>query len=413
MPIIMKDFSWRQTDSTIIIRVPCKKDLAKNVDFISSSCYIKASYPPYIFELFLVKEINELESSCIKGEDELIFTLVKANEEVWDLLEKDLTKIEKREQREIILKDIATKYERLSNEKSERKATLHRQAVRQQISIDERNRKKIDEMKNNERQKLAGELEDMKQRSNNRKPGDKTETNKQQNVRKQIDAPIRPKDDHKQKKETVSEIPPPRKSATIQVKFSERFFPTPSRESMAAEEEEWLRKQAEARRLAGFDDKDLSLEEKDPMWLKEKGDLFFKLGNYHGAIAAYTHGIKLSGQMSALYSNRAAAHIALGNFFKAAEDASMALELITPHTPSNALARARCHSKRGAAFWKLGLLDKGLIELCAARDLLKHHDKENRDLLSLEKDIETITKKIEDFSDDEEADDENIYLVDT
>ncbi|XP_071454113.1 dynein axonemal assembly factor 4-like [Hetaerina americana] len=251
MPIIVKDYSWRQTDSAVIIRVPCSKELSRNVDFITSNCYIKVN--------------------------------------IW-------------------------------------------------------------------------------------KP------------------------------------PPPRAPGSIQIKFSPRVFPTPTRESMAVEEEEWLCKQAEARRVAGFEDSDLSLEEKDPMWLKEKGDSFFKLGNYHGAIAAYTHGIKLSGKMPALYSNRASAHIALGNFFKAAEDASMALELTTPHTASNALARARCHSKRGAALWKLGLLDKGLVELCAARDLLKIHDKSNCDLGSLENDIESIKLKMKKCG-SEESNEEDLSLI--
>jgi len=34
---------------------------------------------------------------------------------------------------------------------------------------------------------------------------------------------------------------------------------------------QWLAKQAEARRIIELDDKDLSEEEKNPVWLRDKG----------------------------------------------------------------------------------------------------------------------------------------------
>lgn len=35
---------------------------------------------------------------------------------------------------------------------------------------------------------------------------------------------------------------------------------------------QWLRKQAEARRIPEIDDEDLAPEERDPFWLKDKGE---------------------------------------------------------------------------------------------------------------------------------------------
>jgi hypothetical protein len=49
---------------------------------------------------------------------------------------------------------------------------------------------------------------------------------------------------------------------------------------------------------------------------------FFKAGNYLGAISAYSHAISIGSKMPALYSNRAAAHMALGNLHKTIEDSS-------------------------------------------------------------------------------------------
>ncbi|NWS73575.1 DAAF4 factor, partial [Crotophaga sulcirostris] len=70
------------------------------------------------------------------------------------------------------------------------------------------------------------------------------------------------------------QLPAPRSAATIKINFTSRVFPTALRESLIAEEEEWLRKQAEARRTVSADLselEDLKEEEENPDWLKDKG----------------------------------------------------------------------------------------------------------------------------------------------
>ncbi|XP_020710440.2 dynein axonemal assembly factor 4-like [Athalia rosae] len=177
-------------------------------------------------------------------------------------------------------------------------------------------------------------------------------------------------------------VPLPRKTGTIDITFSERMFPTPARESHQVEEQEWLEKQAEARRQTGFIVEDLRPEELDPQWLKDKGDEFFKAGNYLGAISAYTHGIKLSSKMSSLYSNRSAAQYALGNYFKCTEDCSMALELMVPHCQGNLESRVKCHARRGAALCKLSSPQHGIPELEAALKLDPNNLTIKRDILA-------------------------------
>ncbi|XP_043284788.1 dynein axonemal assembly factor 4-like [Venturia canescens] len=175
-------------------------------------------------------------------------------------------------------------------------------------------------------------------------------------------------------------IPRPRKSCTIDVKFTERQFPTPARESIHLEEQEWLEKQAEARRKTGFVSEDLRPEEQDPQWLKEKGDEFFKAGNYLGALSAYSHGIKLSEKMSSLYVNRSAAHYAAENYQRCAEDCSKALELMVPKCEGNRDSRARCHARLGAALCKLSAPQHGIPELEAALKLAPENETIKRDL---------------------------------
>ncbi|KYN09314.1 hypothetical protein ALC57_18584, partial [Trachymyrmex cornetzi] len=169
--------------------------------------------------------------------------------------------------------------------------------------------------------------------------------------------------------EPTKAVPLPRRNGTINVTFSERAFPTPARESSFIEEQEWLSKQAEARRKTGFVAEDLRPEEQDPQWLKDKGDDFFKTGNYLAAISAYTHGIKISDKMAALYVNRSAAHYALGNYYRCIDDCSKVLELMEPKCESNRVSRARCHARRGAALCKLSSPQHGIPELEAALKL--------------------------------------------
>ncbi|XP_028048255.1 dynein assembly factor 4, axonemal [Monomorium pharaonis] len=183
--------------------------------------------------------------------------------------------------------------------------------------------------------------------------------------------------------EPTKAVPLPRKSGTINVTFSERAFPTPARESSLAEEQEWLSKQAEARRKIGFVTEDLRPEEQDPQWLKDKGDDFFKVKNYLAAISAYTHGIKISDKMAALYVNRSAAHYALGNYYRCIEDCSKVLELMEPKCESNRVSRARCHARRGAALCKLSAPQHGIPELEAALKLDPNNESIKRDLYAV------------------------------
>ncbi|XP_071858851.1 dynein axonemal assembly factor 4 [Bombus fervidus] len=182
--------------------------------------------------------------------------------------------------------------------------------------------------------------------------------------------------------EPSKSVPLPRKTGTINVTFSERKFPTPARESSHVEEQEWLQKQVEARRKIGFNAEDLRQEERDPQWLKDKGDDFFKVGNYLAAISAYTCGIKISDKMASLYVNRSAAHYALGNYYRCIEDCSKALELMEPKCESNRESRARCHARRGAALCKLSAPQHGIPELEAALELTPNNESIKRDVLA-------------------------------
>ncbi|CAH8478395.1 unnamed protein product [Schistosoma rodhaini] len=180
---------------------------------------------------------------------------------------------------------------------------------------------------------------------------------------------------------------PVRTSSTIEVKFTPRVFPTPERESTKQAEDEWLNKQAEYRRklLDRVVPDDLSMNELDPIWLRKKGDSLFQAGDYEAAVIAYTEAITQNPKLHSAYSNRAACHLQLRNYFKALEDSSMALDLCVPPVAQNLKSRVRAHIRRGAAFCNLQLYKEGLIEYRAAQKLQPDDDTIRTDIENLEK----------------------------
>jgi dyslexia susceptibility 1 candidate gene 1 protein len=189
-----------------------------------------------------------------------------------------------------------------------------------------------------------------------------------------------------------------RQSGSIQVSFSKRNFLTPKRESQDPAEQEWLQKASEARKSIGFVPDDLRAEERDPMYLKGKGDDFFRQKNYLAAISAYTTGIQLAKNCFELYLNRSAAQFSQGNYKRCVEDCSKALELLDPPVASNLKARLQALTRRGAALSKLGFVRQAYEEFVAAvkldptDELLKH-------------DAEMLRAKIEnDYSSEDDTD---------
>ncbi|PSN42029.1 Dyslexia susceptibility protein 1 [Blattella germanica] len=382
MPLLVKDYSWRQTENIIVIRVPLNGVHYSKVDIFSYESYLKAHFQPYLFEVFLFSSVKESESKCTFAEGEIVFELFKVKNMFWEKLEANLSKQEKQDMRKAIIEKSQEIAEAEKKKKSEKKQHLDRLAIKQQIEIDTQRREHIEGIKENEKRTTMKEFEEWKQ---SQQAKERKET-KELSCQKMAAIPsgnvgnllseneyIFEEENEDEDEEDFEEVdyyevqpmPLPRNCGKIQINFTERSFPTPKRESQEQEETEWLKNQAEARRKIGFAVEDLSPEELDPLWLKDKGDSFFKVGNYLGAISAYSHAIKLGSKLPALYSNRAAAHMAIGNNNKCIEDCSSV---------------TRCHARRGTALCKLGMMREGMVELEAAIYLQPKDDKLRMDL---------------------------------
>eukprot|EP00951_Prasinocladus_malaysianus_P026738 scaffold238143_cov52-Prasinocladus_malaysianus.AAC.1 len=89
---------------------------------------------------------------------------------------------------------------------------------------------------------------------------------------------------------------------------------------------EYKKQQKEA---AGLLDS-VDVAERQPVFLKDKGDALYKQGNYKGAVNAYSRAIQLDPQHLPSLANRAACWLKMGEAAQCLMDCDDALELLRP-----------------------------------------------------------------------------------
>ncbi|XP_028678782.1 dynein assembly factor 4, axonemal isoform X1 [Erpetoichthys calabaricus] len=384
MPLLIKDYTWTQTESMIYITVPLKEARAGKVDILSADEYLKVSAPPFLFEAFLSAAVDDSKSAAKIGDGEIVFTLHKREGAIWEHLV--LQNVEKENLQNIRQNAILKAQENALKEaeaKAAKKKANEKYALETIMKIEEDQRKKIEEIKEVERRRAAEELERWKEKQRIEAEHKIAQQKLEAEKRNTNGVKDLPKSDTQtgtksaqSKKPLVVSLPPPRSAGTIQINFTPRVFPTALRESLVPEEEEWLKKQADARKALNNDLselKDLTEEEKNPEWLKEKGNKLFASQNYLAAVNAYNLAIKLNNKLPSLFLNRAACHLKLRNLHKAIEDSSRALELLTPPVPDNSESRVKAHIRRGTAFCELELYVEGLQDYDAALKINPHN----------------------------------------
>ncbi|XP_064341651.1 dynein axonemal assembly factor 4 isoform X2 [Camelus dromedarius] len=391
MPLQVSDYSWQQTEAAVFISVPLRGVSIRDADVFCTESYLKVNSPPFLFEVFLYAPIDDENSKAKIGNDTVVFTLYKKEAAMWETLSLS---VDKEMMQRIREKSILQAQER-AKEAMEAKAVARREdqkyALNIMMKIEEEKRKKIEDMKEYERRKATKELEAWKEHQS--KAEEQKRIQREEELRQQEKQMEEEREKVKHKSLTRNStsrnltikgrnsenmffeklkedsIPAPRSVGSIKINFTPRVFPTALRESQVAEEEEWLHKQAEARRAMNADIpelSDLKEEEKNPEWLKDKGNKLFATENYLAAINAYNLAIRLNNKIPLLYLNRAACHLKLKNLHKAIEDSSKALELLTPPVADNANARMKAHIRRGTAFCQLELYIEGLQDYEAA-----------------------------------------------
>ena len=189
----------------------------------------------------------------------------------------------------------------------------------------------------------------------------------------------------------VRELPPPRASSRVEVTFTKlETDHMPARASREREIREWKRSRRKPGAGDGDGDAPRDVTEREPIFLKDKGDAFFKAGNYRSALEAYTAAVDAEreaphpdGTLVRLYANRAACYLKGGDAHAAEEDCTSALRLLESEavdedsgarwTPDALRAqRLRLITRRARAYVAVDRIDDARRDLEAATRLAPH-----------------------------------------
>ncbi|XP_043190226.1 dynein axonemal assembly factor 4-like [Amphibalanus amphitrite] len=428
MAIFINNYTWQQSNKKVTIDVPFTTTSKDKMSIICTSNYLKVSKPPYIFEAVLAQPV-EHDATVVKLTDEGInIELVKLTEKRWSDLRQNLTKEELAVEREKALEFVARLEAEAAEKRGEERLNRERLSVKEQMRVDEAGRKSREAAQQQEKNRALAEVFRVTSPPRRRRrpsevtvfsvselteseescgqdtelgPAEEQTLREQEPVTVSSSACSTPSKGaaavsavHAARSATPAAAAPVRTAGTIRCAFTPRQFPSAARESRSEEEQEWLRKQADKyRRDGALDEADLRPHEKDPRWLKERGDAFYQHGNYLAAINAYSHAIHAASNAPELYSNRAACHLRLNNFHKTLEDSSSALDLLTPAVEANRVSRLRCHVRRGTALLRLGACSEALAEYEMALSLDPNNEK-------LMQDVKTVRRLAEGYDSD-------------
>ncbi|KAK8729188.1 hypothetical protein OTU49_008669 [Cherax quadricarinatus] len=460
MPIHVSDYTWQQTHEKIILSLDLHQTSPKNVDIVTTDSYLKVSFLPYIFEAFLCHMIKSEQSTARIMKGRIEFDLAKENQVHWSNFCLKLSREEMQIKRQEAIRDSEEKEKLKEKLRKEEHNWREKFAVAQQISEDDKTREERKKLIEKEKMEFFSEpikdilpkdevpatqpIKDICQKDeaeddkiihvrrrmsstcsedgtsvaqeidydgdgedsiyysstenlhlkNGKFKIDKAEKanrkqRKSSSIRKAAFKEIEGKKKELKKVETV---PPVRQNCTIKVKYTPRAFQTPCRESTHTDEQQWLSSQSSSSSSV----KDSTLEHSEEYY-KDKSVSLFGSGDYCGCVNACTEALKLNPTLPSLYSNRAAANLALNNLHHTISDCAKALELLTPPTQDNGKSRLLCHIRRGTAFVRLGLLSEGLADYQAAQQI----SPENK---TLQKDVERIQSLLANSTDSEDSD---------
>lgn len=392
MPILVRDYTWRETEWEVNIQIPLKGVKSTKTDIFSTNHYIKVNYPPYLFEIHLYAPVLEEKCTAKIGNGVVEFILVKEEQGLWGRLTSEESEDETAmsAKRAEALEHVQKVSRELAEERAKKKKEEERFAVKEEMRLEEEEREQIELIKKQEREQTEKDLEEWK---NARKKATDTSSKRQADSVRENSSSIKQGGKDGIWKSSSSKAPPPRKGGNIQVRFTPRVFPTAARESKEQEEQEWLTKMAAARKISAptKDDTGDTINERNPEFLKDKGVEFFKNRNYEAAINAFSEAIKLNPNIPQLFSNRAACCLAMGENDKCILDCCRALELYYPVVPSNYTARAKVFVRRGTAYASLDQLDLAVQDYSAALKLTPHDEALKEDFAKLRNAMESLS----------------------
>ena len=191
------------------------------------------------------------------------------------------------------------------------------------------------------------------------------------------------------------------KSETKKMEFTEKKFPNmPARESHYREAPYPKSKKIEKPKENPYDQY-IGIEDKDPVWLKDKADHFYKQHDFNAAVAAYSKALEQDKEFLAARLNRSTTFMRMRNFVAAIQECDDIDSQIENMDKNERRADeefydkllGRMYLKRGAANAWMSQFDAAIADFKKAMTYKGIYD-ENQ-IKKMEQDVKTIEKRKE------------------
>ncbi|KAL3779233.1 hypothetical protein ACHAW5_010371 [Stephanodiscus triporus] len=329
------EYTWSESVGQIEVAIPLKGVSVKKVDVFTASTILKVSYPPFLLDLNLHDEIDEECSRAVLENGTLKICLSKREVKRWGQPCFEGTKREIKERRSLALQQRDEMIQMQIQKVSRKKVEEERIVFRKHMALEEKERKRLDEIKATEKVDAENAMYDAFSQLQNVKACEKTML-KSENIeadgvdvsaedtasKSSVDGTLQAQFDARQNPQDCAEesikleikpkldMPPPRKEVQTSFRHTPRLFKTPSRESTVKQEQEFIIKNS-SNLKKNFLLNGTNIGDVDPVWLNAKGNEFYRKGDYCSAINAFTEALQADETLVPALGSRAACYLHL------------------------------------------------------------------------------------------------------
>lgn len=315
MSLLDAAYDWYEDTSSVYVTIPLKGASAAKMGVVTAPLLVKVNFSPFLLEIDLARAIDDLKATARVRGGSLHLTLPKVEAATWGRIDVEVPAAVEAEGKRASKRWLRERRQRSLDAQTERNAQIEvdakakriadsRNSVREQMATESRVMTKVDTIKSDQKQeaedgvfRVFSELEQQEREARRRPPAaekargvaaaSKTSASaRASSASRSSAAPHSATAGAASGEDEIHYIPAPRARTRIALSFSHRAFPTPKRESKREEEEEYLAKNAAYLRQRNPDARNIA--EYHPMWLKGKGDDFYRRGDFESAISAYS-----------------------------------------------------------------------------------------------------------------------------
>lgn len=284
MPIIVKEFDFEETEELLVITLSLYNTPPKDVDIYINSCYVKVNYIPFFFELDLAQDLDHLNSYASIGDGIIKLSLLKIQKVYWPNLKyTEIDRLERRLDAEVRAVETHSNLKRIQ---LVQRREQERALIREQMQVEQAKRSVVEQRKQAETDSAS---QSILQYANIGDPAQELSEDEESDsdidiglIRAKIESKLEPMN-HVSPRSCVTVV--------IPVTFTSRGI-IPTTTARESEDAKWMAR-IKLTKTLNSSHPILEQQKQEMIQLREKGNKFFKLGNYEGALNAYNEANKV------------------------------------------------------------------------------------------------------------------------